>query len=201
MNNFVVYKHRNTINDKVYIGITSQKPEARWNKGRGYKMNKHFYRAIQQYGWDNFEHTILRDNLPEQCARTLEKLYIAIYQSTDPAKGYNFSKGGEASSGRCGKDHPLYGRKLTDEHKKKLSESHIGHKTSEITLAKKSKSMKGKNTKHILKYDLNGVLVETFSSIKAAVASVNGNYSHFKRDLSPNGEYKGYVWKYEASVD
>ena len=29
MNNFVVYKHRNTINDKVYIGITSQKPEAR----------------------------------------------------------------------------------------------------------------------------------------------------------------------------
>lgn len=197
MNNYVVYKHRNTINDKVYIGITCQKPEARWNKGKGYSKNKHFYGAILKYGWDSFEHTILRDNLPEQCARTLEKLYIAKYQSTNPLKGYNFSEGGEASAGKYGKDHPLYGRKLSEEHKRKLSESHKGKKLSEESISKKAVSMKGKNTIRISKYDLNGVLIETFNSIKSAVESVDGCYKHFKRDLSPDGYYKGYVWKYE----
>ena len=198
MNNYVVYKHRNTANNKVYIGITCQKPEARWNKGKGYKKNKHFYAAILKYGWDSFEHTILRDNLPKQCATTLEKLYIAKYNSTDPSKGYNFSEGGEASAGRCGEDHPLYGKKLSDEHKRKLSESHKGNKPSEETIAKKSLSMKGKNTRRISKYDLNGTLIESFKSVKAAVASVDGNYTHFKRDLSPDGYYKGYIWKYES---
>lgn len=45
--------------NKRYIGITSQKPEIRWANGKGYSYNKHFYRAIQKYGWDNFEHRIL----------------------------------------------------------------------------------------------------------------------------------------------
>ena len=41
--NYTVYKHIFP-NNKIYIGITSKKPEIRWNKGKGYKacplMNK-----------------------------------------------------------------------------------------------------------------------------------------------------------------
>ena len=50
----VIYMHRNLINNKVYIGQTIQKPEYRWNKGKGYKDSSLFYNAIQKYGWNNF---------------------------------------------------------------------------------------------------------------------------------------------------
>lgn len=55
-----VYMHVNKINSKVYVGITSKKPEERWQKGQGYNSQKYFYRAIQKYGWDSFEHIILQ---------------------------------------------------------------------------------------------------------------------------------------------
>jgi predicted GIY-YIG superfamily endonuclease len=38
---FVLYKHT-CPNGKVYIGITCQKPQIRWNYGKGYQKNKHF---------------------------------------------------------------------------------------------------------------------------------------------------------------
>ena len=58
---YVVYKHVSP-SGKLYIGITSQKPELRWNYGRNYKENPYFYNAIQKYGWDSFQHEILYDN-------------------------------------------------------------------------------------------------------------------------------------------
>ena len=42
----VIYMHRNLINNKVYIGQTIQKPEYRWNEGKGYKGSSLFYNAI-----------------------------------------------------------------------------------------------------------------------------------------------------------
>ena len=86
MREYVVYKHTNLINGKVYIGITSQKPESRWKKGGGYKNNKHFYRAIKEYGWGNFSHDILTENLSIEEAETLEKLLIKKYDSCNPQK-------------------------------------------------------------------------------------------------------------------
>ena len=44
---YVVYMHK-TPSNKVYIGITSQKPEKRWNEGLSY--NKYFTNAIIKYG-------------------------------------------------------------------------------------------------------------------------------------------------------
>ena len=41
-----------------------QVPEKRWGiNGNNYKSSPHFYAAIQKYGWDNFEHNILFENL------------------------------------------------------------------------------------------------------------------------------------------
>jgi len=76
--NFVVYKHTNIANGKVYIGITSQLPQQRWGKnGSGYKPNTYFWRAIQKYGWDHFTHEILADGLTKEQALAMEKATIA----------------------------------------------------------------------------------------------------------------------------
>lgn len=48
-NNYCVYMHENKINNKKYIGITLQKPETRWAKGKGYLKNEHFTNAIKKY--------------------------------------------------------------------------------------------------------------------------------------------------------
>ena len=60
--NYCVYQHTNKINGKIYIGITCQKPEKRWgSQGRKYEECPYFWKAIQKYGWENFEHKILFD--------------------------------------------------------------------------------------------------------------------------------------------
>lgn len=55
---YTVYMHI-TPSGKRYIGITCRKPEYRWNNGKGYEANEHFYSAINKYGWDNIKHVIV----------------------------------------------------------------------------------------------------------------------------------------------
>ena len=64
---YIVYQHKNKINNKVYIGITSRTPQERWgNQGCNYKSSPYFYNSIQKYGWDNFEHNILYTDLTKE---------------------------------------------------------------------------------------------------------------------------------------
>lgn len=148
---YIVYKHTNKINNKVYIGITSRTTNERWGKdGYNYKSSPHFYNAIQLYGWDNFEHEILYDNLTKEEACLKEQQLIELYNSTNPNFGYNQTTGGELFhmsdvvkekisnaliGNKNGSGHPCSedkkqkisiaqkGRKLTEEHKSKLSAS------------------------------------------------------------------------------
>ena len=93
---YIVYQHKNKINGKNYFGITSRKPEERWgHNGCKYKTSPHFYSAIQKYGWDNFEHNILFDNLTKEEACTKEQELIKKYNSMNRKFGYNLITGGE----------------------------------------------------------------------------------------------------------
>ena len=89
---FTVYKHTNKANGMVYVGITKNNPESRWNRGTGYKRNKKFFSDIQQFGWDGFEHEVIADGLSEEQAVGMEKRLIADYQAV--CFGYNNSCGG-----------------------------------------------------------------------------------------------------------
>lgn len=91
MNQFTIYIHKNKVNGKVYIGQTSQNPIKRWDNGRGYITSPKFYNAIQKYGWNNFEHIILEDNLNYQQSKEKEKYYINLYRNNC----YNKTNGGE----------------------------------------------------------------------------------------------------------
>lgn len=146
--NYTVYKHT-TPNGKVYIGITSKKPEKRWENGHGYKGNKYFYRAIQKYGWENFKHEIIADGLTKEQACNMEIELIAKYDATNPKHGYNHAIGGEANipsketrqllAVKCS------GWKHTDEARRKISEAGKGHIVDEETRKKLSESNKGKH--------------------------------------------------------
>lgn len=85
---YLVYKHTSPTN-KVYIGITKNLPNARWNEGAGYETQKKFYKAIQMYGWINFKHEIIAAGLSEEEARYLEGSLILEYKSNDSRFGYN----------------------------------------------------------------------------------------------------------------
>lgn len=98
--------HTNMINNKKYIGITKKPPKKRWGcKGYGYKKSQPvFWNAIQKYGWDNFEHEILFNNLSQKEAQEKEVEFIAKYKTNcrrydSPEYGYNMTDGGEGVSG------------------------------------------------------------------------------------------------------
>ena len=95
MDNYTVYMHRNKTNGKVYIGQTKQKPEKRWENGKGYETSNRFYNAILKYGWDGFEHIILYSNLTQEEANALEEELITQYHSQDEQYGYNIKAGGK----------------------------------------------------------------------------------------------------------
>ena len=93
---YIVYKHTNKINGKVYIGQTCQDPEKRWRlNGVGYKDSPKFWNAIQKYGWDNFEHEIIEEKLNSKQADEREVYWIAYYDTyNNDEKGYNMTPGG-----------------------------------------------------------------------------------------------------------
>lgn len=114
---FCVYMHT-APNGKRYIGITSKKPEYRWNDGKGYFYNNHFTKAIQKYGWENFKHEVLFENLTEDEANETEIRLIEKYQTTDPNFGYNSASGGMGRN--------MLGLHQSEETKKILSEKRKG---------------------------------------------------------------------------
>lgn len=143
MKKFYVYIHT-CPNGKKYVGITIRKPEYRWRKGEGYKSNKHFYRAIQKYSWDNIDHQVFEVDTKEEMF-FLEKYFIAYYQTNNPDFGYNNSIGGESGGAGCHRSietrhkmsESLKGRHQSIETRHKLSESHKGMRNSISTEFKK----------------------------------------------------------------
>lgn len=104
---YCVYAHTNKINGKKYIGITCQKPEARWGvDGSRYlyeddRTRSAFAEAIRKYGWENFTHEVLFEGLTEVDAKAKEKELIACYRTYigfEDCKGYNMTLGGDGAA-------------------------------------------------------------------------------------------------------
>ena len=133
--NYCVYIHTNKINGKKYVGQTCQKPEKRWNNGDGYKNNHYFYRAIQKYGWDGFEHEVISSNLNKEEADNFEKLLIEKLDLLNPNNGYNLQDGGShghpSEISRINIKNAAIKRCQNDEYRKRQSESHIGLQAGE----------------------------------------------------------------------
>lgn len=176
---YIVYEHKNLINNKSYIGITFQTPQDRWrNNGKGYQGQKKFYNAIQKYGWENFEHIILYTDLTQEEAAEKERQLIKEKDSIN--NGYNVQPGGQIT------EHSL----LTREH---ISKSLTGKKRDPKAIEQM------KNTK-IQKYGKKVRCIEkniTYNSIGEAARAENID----KNSIGKVCAHKqitagGYHWEY-----
>ena len=175
---YIVYMHT-CPNGKKYIGITSQAPERRWQKGKGYAYgsNPYFYNAIEKYGWENIKHEILFRDLTKEEAEQKEIELIKEYKTSQRKYGYNIDLGGSS----CGKHSEEYkirmsnmqkeiwlknperriamsklktGSHLSEETKEKLRQANFGKKYSKEVVQKridKTKGTKRPQTSKILK--------------------------------------------------
>ena len=182
---FIVYIHISPSNKK-YVGITSRSPNQRWNNGKGYKNNEHFYNSIQKYGWNNFKHIIVAENLSKEEACELEIKLIKKFNTQDYHFGYNNTSGGEHTT-------------FSNESKKKMSESKKGYIPSQATIEKLCRTHG-----EILKLKKGAILVDEHSTHKTlyvyylaeGICSVSGISSNGREQIflyQTAGEMLGHV--------
>lgn len=214
MGSYCVYKHT-TPSGKVYIGITSKRPETRWNKGLGYGHNTHFVNAIKRFGWDNIKHEVLVTGLEQEEAFAEERRLIAEHRANDPKFGYNQSEGGE--SGAAGASHSAEakkknadahrGRKASEETRKKMSEAHRAHPNSgryqkgrvipREEIEKSAKSRIGLRGKRVEQYTQDGQAVMSYISASQAEKATNISNSNIIACCKGRRRIAGgYIWRY-----
>lgn len=173
--NYIVYKHTNTQNGKIYVGITSADIDIRAGRnGHRYKKNTLFYRAIKKYGWQAFEHEIIKSGLTFDEAAEMEVATIMNLRSNNPEYGYNISSGGESGHAGCsmseeerecrsqkmrgtgnpyygvfGEAHPAYGTRRSAEARSRIGFAHKGKTMSDAAKEKLSSTKKSNGDWHM----------------------------------------------------
>lgn len=139
-------------NNKKYIGKTKRTMVQRQGNTQTFSGYEHctlLWKAIQKYGVSQIKQEILiKEEMTDEKANELEKYYIDLYKTNvnkynNPSYGYNLTDGGDGVSGCKPSSEQEYqrrveqmrqnglnhrGKKLTEEHKKKLSEAKQGEK-------------------------------------------------------------------------
>lgn len=230
---FCVYRHTSP-SGKVYIGITCQNPIRRWAHGHGYRKNQYFTNAIRKYGWEAFTHEILFDGLTKEEACEKEIELIKFHRSNNDDYGYNISSGGEfggtgmrhteevkrkLSECRRGEKHPLYGKHLSEETRRKMSDAHKGYKpTPEECRQRSERQMGEKNHNYgkraseetrrkqsesrrkytVVQMSLDGEVIARYPTTRVAAVAVGGYATAIAAVCrGKKNKTAGYRWKYE----
>ncbi|MFW6225789.1 MAG: NUMOD3 domain-containing DNA-binding protein [bacterium] len=121
---YIVYKTENILNGKYYIGchLTNKLDDNYIGSG------KYFLRSVKKNGKHNFKREIL-EFCNENNYLEKEKYWILYYNTVIP-NGYNLTNGGEGCIGfkHTDESKKKMKRKLSLEHKNKLSEKKMGNK-------------------------------------------------------------------------
>lgn len=194
MDNYKVYIHIFP-NNKVYIGVTKQKPEYRWRNGTKYSDNQYMKNAIKKYGWKNIRHIILFENLTKEEAEQKEIELIKKYKSNIRGYGYNILAGGNVSTG------------MTEEGKRRMIEKNKGkHRSPETEFKKDGKHIPwntGKKMSNELRQKLSKAHkgIKLSDEAKAKLSKNNARYwlgkhrsEETKRKISENNKGKTGYW-------
>lgn len=127
--------------------------------------------------------------------------YITGFSETNKEKMFkNINKYREYP---VGENHPLYGKKLTKEHRNKLSKSHKGHKLTNEQINKRTETnIKNGKILSVCQFDTNGNFLEEYENAED-VKRKTGFDSTYIRDCC-KGKYKmahGYIWKFKKDCN
>lgn len=178
----LIYKITNDINDKIYIGQTTEslrnriynyKKEVKWKPD-----SRPIIRAMNKYGFEHFTFEILRDNIKTQMELDYwEREYIQQYKSLTSQNGYNIELGGNSVG------------KHSEETKKKIGAAQLGTKNH----------MYGKRgelnitSKRVIELTTGKI----YESASLAADELKVNFSHVCAVArGERGSHKGYVFRY-----
>jgi group I intron endonuclease len=170
-----VYKLKNKINGKVYIGVST-------NIGLRYKKHQNacqdktkahypIVQAIKKYGWNNFASEVIEE-IPLNQFLAREAFWINYYNSTNPEKGYNLIKAGNVSKGFSPslKTREKISKAITRWHQHHIS-PRKGVRPSPIAI-KKLVAFNTSHAKPIYQIDMSsGKRIKIWESTKAAAIS------------------------------
>ena len=182
--NYTVYKL--TLSDgRVYIGMTQQSLSQRCRKS-AYNGCPAMAKAIEEHGWDAFSLSVISDHLSQEDAEEIEKYNIALYDSTNPHKGFNVALGGN-----------IVGRHSVDT-RKRMSISQKGRLFSKEHLSKlKKPKLNGALRRTVIQYDKDGKRLCEFPSLNDAAKSVDGCKECISRCCNhKQHSHKGFKWEY-----
>lgn len=202
---YTVYLRTNLVNGKQYVGQTKNfaKREFDWKCLTTKYANKLLTIDRDKYGLDKFKTEILAEVESRESSWRLEQKFIKELNTKYP-NGYNMCNGGKTSKGTI----------FTDDTKKNISKSHIGKKLSNEQKRKISESLKGifvndsKKSKQVYQYSLSGELIKIWPSTKECerngftkqciIACCKGGYFDKRKNKWVKIEqHKGYKWSYE----
>jgi group I intron endonuclease len=155
----MIYKIENKINGKTYIGQTKN---ALTKRIANHLKNRSFIgSALRKYGLQSFEISVIDEANTKEVLNEKEQYWIKVCNCSVPF-GYNIIQGGSYSTGMSGKHHSesslqrmrsqqagenngMYGRKDSEETRKKIGDAEKGFRHSDVTKEKMSKSHTGKH--------------------------------------------------------
>ena len=119
---YLLYKITNDINDKIYIGQTTETLEKRFSRHCGYQLEDgtYFHKAIKKYGKDHFQIHLIAEVVSQEELDHIEIEYIRSYPKE---KLYNT----KFEQGKCGGD-TLSQHPNKEKISKKISDSKMGAK-------------------------------------------------------------------------
>jgi group I intron endonuclease len=179
----LIYKITNTINNKMYIGQTTQgllqrqrEHVSRFNRGeRDHKL----YLAFRKYGIDAFKFEVICVALDASYLNELEVAFIAEYNSYD--KGYNMTVGGDT---------------VSEETRQKLSSIFKGRKITwydKIVETKRVNGTLGNGSKTTYKVQTPNGILHTGDNLNLYCKEQQIDYSNLLKTLKRTTACKGYV--------
>ena len=166
---FTVYKHTSPTG-KVYIGITRQTPENRFQNGEGYRSSPVFYAAIQKHGWESFRHEILLEGLTEDAACAVERELIKKYRSQDRRFGYNIEAGGRT---------PEKLSEWTRRHQSETFRRHMQEEEFRRSITERNRKIAAKHAKPVVCTDTGKI----YESVKTAARDCAVDFRNLMRVL------------------